>query len=48
MKTKVKTENKKVYLCKEGSQTFKMKAKDIEQAKQYAQMYNAVIIKEIK
>ena len=38
----------KTYLCKEGNQTFMMKAKNRKQAEEYAEMYNAVIIKEIK
>ena len=38
----------KTYLCKEGSKSFTMKAKNRNEAEELAQMYNAVVIKEIK
>lgn len=38
----------RTYLCKEGNQTFTLKAKDRNEAEEFAQMYNAVVIKEIK
>ena len=37
----------KNYLCKEGTETFIIKAKDLKQAKFYASMYNAQLIKEL-
>ena len=45
----IKTNKKmKIYLCKEGNKSFTMKAKDRTEAEDFAQMYNAVVIKEIK
>jgi hypothetical protein len=38
----------KTYLCKEGTEEFIMKAKNRNEAEEFAQMYNAVVIKEIK
>lgn len=43
METKLKT-----YLCKEGKEKFTIEAKDINEAEEFAQMYNAIVIKEIK
>ncbi len=37
----------KLFLCQEGAELFEMKAKDIEQAQEFAQMYNAVVIKQL-
>ena len=36
----------KTYLCKEGSEFFNMKALNIEDAKDKALMYNAIVIGE--
>jgi len=44
----MKKDNRKIYLCKEGRETFKMKAKNRSEADEFAQMYNAIVIKEIK
>ena len=38
----------KLFLCQEGTELFEMKAKDIKQAQEFAQTYNAVVIKELK
>lgn len=38
----------KMFLCQEGTEKFTMKAKDMQQAVEFAQMYNAIVIKEIK
>jgi hypothetical protein len=38
----------KLFLCQEGTELFEMKAKDMEQAQEFAQTYNAVVIKELK
>jgi|TARA_R100001086_G_scaffold248638_1_gene186087 hypothetical protein len=38
----------KTYLCKEGTEKFIMKAKNRNEAVELAEMYNAVVIKEIK
>lgn len=37
----------KLFLCQEGTELFEMKAKDMEQAQEFAQTYNAVVIKEL-
>tara|TARA_R110002072_G_C7665108_1_gene509977 strand:+ start:177 stop:341 length:165 start_codon:yes stop_codon:yes gene_type:complete len=37
----------KTYLCKEGKETFTIKAKSRNEAEEFAEMYNAVVIKEI-
>tara|TARA_R110000824_G_scaffold259469_1_gene448197 strand:- start:914 stop:1045 length:132 start_codon:yes stop_codon:yes gene_type:complete len=38
----------KTFLCKEGRETFTIKAKNRQEAEEICEMYNAVIIKEIK
>ena len=37
----------KLFLCQEGTELFKIKAKDMKQAQEFAQMYNAVVIKQL-
>ena len=46
LKEKEKTWTK-LFLCQEGAELFQMKAKDMKQAQEFAQMYNAVVIKEL-
>lgn len=43
METKLKT-----YLCKEGKEKFTIEAKDRNEAEGICEMFNAVVIKEIK
>tara|TARA_R100000656_G_C3862277_1_gene110172 strand:+ start:346 stop:513 length:168 start_codon:yes stop_codon:yes gene_type:complete len=38
----------KTYLCKEGKEKFTVEAKDRNEAEGICQMFNAVVIKEIK
>ena len=38
----------KTYLCKEGRETFTIKAKDRNEAEELAQIYNAIVIKQLK
>lgn len=38
----------RVYLCKEGREEFTLEAVDLTQAKEYAALYNAVVICELK
>jgi len=42
MKTKMKT-----YLCKEGRETFTIKAKNLKQAQEDCLIWNAVVIQEV-
>ena len=44
---KINIENSELFLCQEGTELFEMKAKDMEQAQEFAQMYNAVVIKQL-
>jgi len=37
----------KLFLCQEGTELFEMKAKDMKQAQEFAQSYNAIVIKEL-
>tara|TARA_R110000824_G_scaffold195435_1_gene378244 strand:- start:518 stop:637 length:120 start_codon:yes stop_codon:yes gene_type:complete len=38
----------KTYLCKEGTEVFTIEAINLEQAEGYAEVYNAVVIKEVQ
>jgi hypothetical protein len=38
----------KLFLCQEDTELFTVRAKDMEQAQEFAQDWNAVVIKEIK
>ena len=38
----------KTYLCKEGSEEFTVEAVDLKDAKEQCEMWNAVVIKELK
>lgn len=35
------------YLCQEDTETFIVKAKDLKQAQEYAQLWSAVVIREV-
>jgi hypothetical protein len=49
LKNKNKMETKlKTYLCKEGKEKFTVEAKDRNEAEGICEMFNAVVIKEIK
>ena len=46
---KTKTKNTmKTYLCKEGKEKFTVEAKDRNEAEGICEMFNAVVIKELK
>ena len=38
----------KTYLCKEGRETFTIKAKNLKDAEEQCLLWNAVVIKELK
>ena len=38
----------KTYLCQEGTEKFTMEAENREQAEMYAEIFNAVVLKELK
>jgi hypothetical protein len=38
----------RVYLCKEGREEFTLEAESLTQAQEYAALYNAVVICELK
>ena len=44
----LKTKTMKTYLCKEGKEKFTIEAKDRNEAEGICEMFNAVVIKEIK